>query len=75
MTHQNWWIRNRKSNYVCIECKKSKKGEYSIHTQMVCNCGKEMMCIGEKWRVPKKQDKNGWKKLKEHFKYLLELRK
>ena len=46
-------------NYVCIKHKKSSRGaDCPI-------CGEPMVCIGKRWRIPKKNDKKGWKQLEE----------
>jgi len=55
---------NRHNN-VCMEC----------HTSSRCwikcpKCQKPMICIGSRWRVPKKNDKRNWKILCERFAFL-----
>lgn len=52
--------RTHNYNYVCVAHRTSGRGISAPK----CNvCGTEMICIGYRWRVPKKSDDKEWKVL------------
>lgn len=53
----------RKANYVCATCRTTSK------SGNVCpRCRNERVCVGYRWRIPKKNNDREWKKLVEQFK-------
>jgi hypothetical protein len=60
-----------KDNYACFHCKIALKGNWGyiwkddkpIANTKCSHCHRSMIFLGDKWRVPTKSDKQGWKKL------------
>jgi hypothetical protein len=58
-------------NYACFHCQVARKGNWpykgidaSPIAKIKCvECQRNMVFLGDKWRVPTKGDKHGWKKL------------
>ena len=68
---------NSKNNYVCIDCRVARREvpyKLSLEKGATCHsCGNRMTSIGFRWRVPKKNDTRGWKKLEKRFKHFIEM--
>ena len=47
------------SNHVCFDCRITRKAGG------VCNCGKDLISVGTRWRMPKKNRAKAWADLKE----------
>ena len=50
------------SNYVCVKHRTNAKGANACPV-----CGKNMIPIGTRWRIPKKSDNKGWNELAKKF--------
>ena len=54
-------------NYICFECRTAKRADaaYGLKTDYRCSsCQGELCELPWRWRIPKKTDDTGWKKLK-----------
>jgi len=49
-------------NYICLEHRRANK-----RGGLCPECGEKMICIGTTIEVPRRQDKDGWKKLEKKF--------
>lgn len=54
-------------NYACFHCRIALKGNWgfseSSPKHKCSGCKRDMVFLGDRWRVPSKSDKQGWKKL------------
>lgn len=57
-----WWT--ARYNYLCSKCGKTDRRRLS--SPAPC-CNHKMIPLGYRWRVPKKNDKNGWKQLEKAY--------
>ncbi len=61
----------RNENKVCFDCRLAVRRKlllWAAGEKAVCpDCHKEMTSVGRKWRVPKKTDNVGWKKMRRLF--------
>lgn len=59
-----WYRGVHRDNHVCVDCR------YSSRIGGTCPfCGEQTAYIGDKWRIPKKNDKKGWEKIKSLWVY------
>lgn len=59
------WFRGvHRNNHVCVDCR------YTCRLSGRCPfCRKETVYLGDKWRIPKKNDDKGWKEIKSLWVY------
>lgn len=57
-----WFDGMRRQNYVCFHCRKTKK---AAREAFCCACGKPMICMGERTEIPPRNDRKGWRRLRE----------
>jgi len=56
-----------KRTYICLECRTTKRAEaaYGLDTDFRCSqCQRSLFELPWQWRIPKKTDDAGWKKLR-----------
>jgi hypothetical protein len=54
--------------YICIPCRTARRAEaaYGFATNLRCSqCGGPLLELEWRWRIPRKQDDQGWRALKE----------
>lgn len=49
-----------RDNYICLSCRIAFKNKNECP-----ECGNKLICIGHRWRVPKRSKVKEWKKLEE----------
>jgi hypothetical protein len=52
------------STYVCLDCRTSAR-RWNFQKPPVCpDCQKPMVCVGKRWRIPKKDSDGSWRLLR-----------
>jgi len=47
-------------NAVCLQCRRLGRINFWRRVRICPECGKPMLDIGKRWRIPKRKDKVGW---------------
>ena len=55
---------NRNLNYVCFTCRTAYR---RAGTAICAMCQKPTICVGFRWRVPKKEDDKAWKIMEDKY--------
>lgn len=57
---------------VCLECRRSARVAFLRRESVCSKCRKPMIVIGKHWRIPKRHNDAGWKRLRELIKLATE---